>query len=319
MAPLKRKGDRAEIEVARDLVRRGFRIAIPYGEDWDFDLICSATRTWRARARAGQARDGEERSTPVRCCSHSLTNGRVRKTKRYTAETIDWLAAFDPVSDRCYYIPAASSATAADGITLRLDPARNNQVARASRYRPRPISRLSQRKSERVAGGGASRDRTGDLLRCKRGALPTELWPQGTDCRHSAQSGCRPGRLLGTVLRRIRIHDHRELLLVPEADDAAVFVRKDLVGLGRSPLLEQPPHRTPSHRLGAVHRPTIAGVERARGAREVQSRANRLAACEDPVLLRGDARRYTPTPTTASAGCSATRAASTARAPSRDR
>ena len=39
MAPLKLKGDRAEIEVARDLVRRGFRIAIPYGEDWDFDLI----------------------------------------------------------------------------------------------------------------------------------------------------------------------------------------------------------------------------------------------------------------------------------------
>ncbi len=39
MAPLKLKGDRAEIEVACDLIRRGFRIAIPYGEDWDFDLI----------------------------------------------------------------------------------------------------------------------------------------------------------------------------------------------------------------------------------------------------------------------------------------
>jgi hypothetical protein len=39
MAPLKLKGDRAEIEVARDLIRRGFRIAIPYGENWDFDLI----------------------------------------------------------------------------------------------------------------------------------------------------------------------------------------------------------------------------------------------------------------------------------------
>ena len=39
MAPLKQKGDHAELEVARDLVRRGYRIAIPYGEDWDFDLI----------------------------------------------------------------------------------------------------------------------------------------------------------------------------------------------------------------------------------------------------------------------------------------
>lgn len=35
MAPLKLKEDHAEIEVARDLIRRGFRIAIPYGEDWD--------------------------------------------------------------------------------------------------------------------------------------------------------------------------------------------------------------------------------------------------------------------------------------------
>jgi hypothetical protein len=39
MAPLKLKGDRAEIEFARDLIRRGFSIAIPYGENWDFDLI----------------------------------------------------------------------------------------------------------------------------------------------------------------------------------------------------------------------------------------------------------------------------------------
>ena len=39
MAPLKQKGDRAELEVARDLIRRGYRIAFPYGEDWDFDLI----------------------------------------------------------------------------------------------------------------------------------------------------------------------------------------------------------------------------------------------------------------------------------------
>jgi hypothetical protein len=56
MAPLKLKGDRAEIEVARDLIRRGLRIAIPYGEDWDFDL---------ARRKV----------IPVRCRSSSLTTG----------------------------------------------------------------------------------------------------------------------------------------------------------------------------------------------------------------------------------------------------
>ena len=35
----KAKGDLAELKVAADLRARGYRIAIPYGEDWDFDLI----------------------------------------------------------------------------------------------------------------------------------------------------------------------------------------------------------------------------------------------------------------------------------------
>ena len=56
MAPLKQKGDRAEIEVARDLIRRSFRIAIPYGEDWDFDLIF--------------ARPGSEKLEPAKNCQY---------------------------------------------------------------------------------------------------------------------------------------------------------------------------------------------------------------------------------------------------------
>ncbi len=39
MAPLKQKGDLAEMMVAADLLRRGHRIAFPHGEDWDYDLI----------------------------------------------------------------------------------------------------------------------------------------------------------------------------------------------------------------------------------------------------------------------------------------
>ncbi len=39
MAPLKQKGDLAEMLVAADLVRRGYKVALPFGEDWDYDLI----------------------------------------------------------------------------------------------------------------------------------------------------------------------------------------------------------------------------------------------------------------------------------------
>ena len=38
--------------VAADLMRRGYKIAFPYGEDWDYDLI--VCRDEDARARAGE-------------------------------------------------------------------------------------------------------------------------------------------------------------------------------------------------------------------------------------------------------------------------
>ena len=64
----------------------------------------------------------------VRACSNSLTNGKVRQTKKYTPATIDWLAVYDRVTDRCYYIPA--STLGRDGMFrmhLRLTPTQNGQ------------------------------------------------------------------------------------------------------------------------------------------------------------------------------------------------
>ena len=52
MAPLKTKGDLAELKVATDLLERGYRIAIPYGEDHDFDLIlCRDDRLERVQVK----------------------------------------------------------------------------------------------------------------------------------------------------------------------------------------------------------------------------------------------------------------------------
>ena len=43
----KAKGDLAELKVAAGLVARGYKIALPYGEDWDYDLIvCRDGETW---------------------------------------------------------------------------------------------------------------------------------------------------------------------------------------------------------------------------------------------------------------------------------
>ncbi len=61
--------------------------------------------------------------------THSLTNGRIRALKRYTAATIDWIAAYDMTSDRCYYVPAHLLGDGRILITLRLSPSRNQQMA----------------------------------------------------------------------------------------------------------------------------------------------------------------------------------------------
>jgi hypothetical protein len=127
VAPLKLKGDRAEIEVARDLVRRCFRIAIPYGEDWDFDLVFA--RPGSEKLERVQVKHATPRGDviPVRARSSSLTNGRVRRVKRYTAQTIDWLAVYCPLTDRCYYLHASELGAGRDEVSLRLAPARNGQ------------------------------------------------------------------------------------------------------------------------------------------------------------------------------------------------
>jgi hypothetical protein len=65
---------------------------------------------------------------PVRCQSHSLTNGRVRQTKRYTAKTIEMIAVYDNTSERCYYVPASELGEGRSILHLRLRPARNKQL-----------------------------------------------------------------------------------------------------------------------------------------------------------------------------------------------
>jgi hypothetical protein len=65
---------------------------------------------------------------PVKCCSASLTNGRVRQTKHYTAGMIDWLAVWDRSTDRCFYVPARELGGGMNVMHLLLSPCRNGQL-----------------------------------------------------------------------------------------------------------------------------------------------------------------------------------------------
>jgi PD-(D/E)XK endonuclease len=114
--------------IAADLIRRGYKIAIPYGEDWDFDMIvCRDERLERVQCKYSRS-DGTVITARPR--SSSLTNGKVKAVKRYTAAMIDWLAVYDATSGRCYYVPAAELGDGMSTMHLRLTPARNNQRRR---------------------------------------------------------------------------------------------------------------------------------------------------------------------------------------------
>jgi hypothetical protein len=125
----KAKGDLAELKVATDLRARGYTIAIPYGEDWNFDLILCRRDDKLERVQVKYARS-DGCVIEVRCRSHSLTNGKVRATRYYTASMIDWLAVWEPVLDRCFYVPASELGTGMNVLALRLTPTRNGQVRR---------------------------------------------------------------------------------------------------------------------------------------------------------------------------------------------
>ena len=127
MATTKQKGDSAELRVAHDLVRQGHGVAFPFGEDSDFDLILCRDdgRLERVQVKYTES-DGVV--IPVRCQSNSLTKGKVKAIKRYTARTVDWIAVLDATSDRCYYVPASMLGSGRCMISLPLKPARNGQL-----------------------------------------------------------------------------------------------------------------------------------------------------------------------------------------------
>lgn len=111
--------------MAADVMRRGHKVAFPYGEDWDYDLIvCRHGALERVQVKHACS-DG--RIIPVRCRSMSLTNGKVREIKKYTAQMIDWIAVYDATTGRCYYVPAVELGEGRSILHLRLVPARSGR------------------------------------------------------------------------------------------------------------------------------------------------------------------------------------------------
>ena len=122
----KEKGDFAELKVACDLRRRGYLIAIPFGEESSYDLVVDRDGRLE-RVQVKYADRGDRSVIEVPCYSQTVINGKVRSVTPYTAKCIDWLAVYDVKTDRCFYIPARELGSGRTGFTLRFDPTLNGQ------------------------------------------------------------------------------------------------------------------------------------------------------------------------------------------------
>jgi len=99
MAITKTKGDIGEAMVLADVLRRGYKAAIPLGEDWKYDLIVlRKNKLLRLQCKYSQMQSG---IIFVRC--RSANNW---KAYSYTKDDFDWLAVYEPTLDKCYYLPS---------------------------------------------------------------------------------------------------------------------------------------------------------------------------------------------------------------------
>ena len=123
MAESKRKGDIGEAMVMAEVLRRGYKVAMPVGEDWRYDMIVLRGDVLeRVQCKYTESKN---KVVEVRC--RSSNNWSVLK---YTAKDFDWLAVYDLDTNKCYFLPATMLGKGRCTISLRVIPTKNKQNKR---------------------------------------------------------------------------------------------------------------------------------------------------------------------------------------------
>lgn len=121
MAETKRKGDIGEAMVMAEVLRRGYKVALPVGEDWRFDLVVlRGTKLERVQCKYVES-NGEFLTIPCRSANNWSTH-------KYTAEDVDWIAAYDKTTDACYFVPSSLLEEGKATLTLRFTASKNGQT-----------------------------------------------------------------------------------------------------------------------------------------------------------------------------------------------
>lgn len=113
------KGSIGEHEVCVNLLKRGYNVSIPIGDNLPYNLIVDRKGNLEKIQVKYTKSNGD-----VITCRCSSNNGR--RSRAYTKKDIDWLAIYDATTDNCYYIK--SKYLKLDSIKLRTTKPKNNQT-----------------------------------------------------------------------------------------------------------------------------------------------------------------------------------------------
>jgi len=117
----KRTGDISELRLMHDLVRVGYLVSIPFGEDHRYDLVIEKDGQFASvQVKTGRLRKG---SVLFNCfSSHTHRGGSA--CRMYTGE-IDFFGIYCPDTDATYLVPIGEVPVQLG--TLRVTPTRNGQ------------------------------------------------------------------------------------------------------------------------------------------------------------------------------------------------
>jgi PD-(D/E)XK nuclease superfamily protein len=113
-----------EAVILAELVKRGYRVLVPYGPNHRYDLAIDTGDCFiRLQCKTGRMRHG---SVNFSTCS-VRSNTKKAVTRRYDGE-IEFFAVYCRDNERVYMVPVEE--TRSRGQALRVDPPLNNQVRR---------------------------------------------------------------------------------------------------------------------------------------------------------------------------------------------
>jgi hypothetical protein len=118
-------GQRSEAIILAELVKRGYRVLLPYGTNHRYDLVIDVgDRFLRAQCKTGRLRRGAIEFNTASTRANTLR----AYTKPYDADQIELFLVYCPETDRVYAVDIGE--VGPGRALLRVDPTANGEAKR---------------------------------------------------------------------------------------------------------------------------------------------------------------------------------------------